>query len=573
MSKDFEDFDDIDNLENKDEALDGAGEIDRSLAQDADDRSLAQDADDRSLVENADDRSLLQDDDESGDDKTGRKSGKRFGRKREKKVLTKKQKIIRILVAVGIVALLILYFNLGYARNDKRIKQLLALEGVTEVKEIWHVPFSYFSDKYMVTFEQPLDWSDSSSDTFSQRVVVGFRKNAKINVIETDGYCLGDVMMPGYISFEKPAELAKMYNGNYIHVEHRFFGKSRPEDMSNTDTKYWEYHTSENAANDYHRIYTSLKSVLGEKWASVGTSRGGLMTNVYGYYYPDDMMVYVPYVAPCSDGMDDERFYKNIYTTIGDISYGDGKAKKYRDMVTAFQVEAMRYKADNMPKYKKKVNGAMYSFVDYVEPETLYDLNVLEFAAQFWQTGKDFKKIEKILDMPDSNEKEHSKKAKEVYKLLLSVQNPQDWSNKFFAWPYYVNTAMEYGQYHYDFSYLREALKEAGLEDTLSVTEEMEEDFLRNMVFTEEQKKAFVYDGTFHDGLVASMETTNAKHLMIFGGRDPWYGVAIPAKENDNIKMYVNPDYPHSSCIKNMPRKTKKEIIGILDCWLGEKAK
>ena len=70
-----------------------------------------------------------------------------------------------------------------------------------------------------------------------------------------------------------------------------------------------------------------------------------------------------------------------------------------------------------------------------------------------------------------------------------------DWSINCFAWPYYVNGATTYGQYHYDFSWLRAALAAAGVEDTLSVTEEMEDGLIWRLVFTEEQQAAFAYDG------------------------------------------------------------------------------
>ena len=486
----------------------------------------------------------------------------------------KKSKLIRLLIIFGVIVILfIIFYNLGFKRNKTRITELSAMDGVSDVKEIWHVPFSFISEKYVVTYQQPLDWNNPSAGKFPQRVIVNVRKNSKVSVLETDGYGLMDNMIPGMLSFEGAPESAKLYNGNYIHVEHRFCGKSRPDDMTNDDVKYWTYFTSENTAADYHHIYTTLKSVLGDKWLSIGTSRGGLETNVYSYYYPDDMLVYLAYVAPCSDGLDDERFYDNVYNTIGNEAYGEDQAKEYRDMVLAFQVEAMRYKNDLKPRYEKKVNMAATKYVDYATPERLYDMNVLEFAVQFWQSGKDFKMIKKVLDMPDGSDKERKKKADAVYKLLLKVQDPRDWSTNYLPWPFYVNATTEYGQYHYNFSYLREALDKEGLSDRLSVTEDMEAEFMQNMVFTPEEKSAFKYDGTLHDNIVASMDTTTAKHLMIYGSTDPWYGVAMPVKESDNIKIFVHPTKPHSSCIKNMPKDKKKEIISILDEWLGEQAK
>jgi hypothetical protein len=59
--------------------------------------------------------------------------------------------------------------------------------------------------------------------------------------------------------------------------------------LSFDETKYWEYMTAENSAKDFHSVYAVLSSVLEGDWVSFGTSRGGLMSNLYGYYYPDDV--------------------------------------------------------------------------------------------------------------------------------------------------------------------------------------------------------------------------------------------------------------------------------------------
>ncbi|MBQ6639350.1 MAG: hypothetical protein IJH82_12010 [Lachnospiraceae bacterium] len=495
--------------------------------------------------------------------------------KTKKAKSTKKKKVILIialvvilipLVIVGALALRI--YRQGYAHNKERIAELEALEGVKEVKEMWSTP--QYKEKYMVIFEQPLDWSDPSKGTFPQRVEVLININPRINVMETEGYCLNDKMSKFVDLMSAQQETVSMFDGNYIDVEQRFFGDSRPADMDNEGTEYWEYLTSENSANDYHKIYTELSKVLGDKWIAEGTSRGGLMCNVYGYYFPDDMDVYVAYVAPCSDGLDDDRFYSFVNTEIGETAYGAEEAKRRRDLVTRFQVEAMRYKEDNLPKFEKTLKKN--SYVEGVSSGVLYDLVVLDAGVQFWQYGHDIEKISKVMDMPENSKKEIKKKQKAAYKLLLSLQKPVDWATDFAAYPYYVGAAKEYGQYHYDFSFLRKALEEEGLGDALSVTEEMEENFLYDVVFNEEQRKEFSYDGSFRESLVESMSVTNAKHMMIFGGTDPWISVGLIPDEtaNENIKYFINPNYPHTSKMSNLPDDSRKEAFEIMSEWLGE---
>ena len=241
----------------------------------------------------------------------------------KKNKVTKKKKIILSVILtvllLPIVILGIIIYTKGYSHNTERIAQLKSLDGVTDVKAVFNINMHVFAEKYMVTFEQPLDWNDPSKGTFPQRVEVSINRNPRINVMETNGYCLNDKLSKFAFLMASVQETVYLFDGNYINVEQRFFGDSRPSDMSNESTEYWEYLTSENSANDYHKIYTELSSVLGEKWIAQGTSRGGLMCNTFGYYFPDDMSVYLAYVAPCSEGLDeDKRFYDFVYNEIED---------------------------------------------------------------------------------------------------------------------------------------------------------------------------------------------------------------------------------------------------------------
>ena len=86
------------------------------------------------------------------------------GKKKKKSFLTV---LLVLAVLLGVPAVFL--YNKGYARNKERIAQLSAIDGVTEVKELWKMSV-FFSEKYLVTFEQPLDWSDPSKGSFPQRV-------------------------------------------------------------------------------------------------------------------------------------------------------------------------------------------------------------------------------------------------------------------------------------------------------------------------------------------------------------------------------------------------------------------
>ena len=460
------------------------------------------------------------------------------------------------------------------AEEDFQTK-LENLDGVIKVEKITlDESATFFSEKYLVTFEQSLDWSNPEKGTFPQRVLLGIREGASVNVLETYGYCLPDKTTGDENVLKMDlgiADLVTTLGGNMIMVESRFSGDSRPEGMTNDDLTYWEYLTAENAANDYHRIYQSLSPLMGDVWAGTGSSRGGLNTNVYAYFFPEDMKVYVPYVAPCANSMKDDRMYKYVYTEIGNSAYGEEQAKEMRDCVTAFQVELMRKKDLLLPKLEAYIESAGLTYRDGVTTERLYDLSVLEFSLVFWQYQMfKFSDLDLVLNLPEETEEQCEQKLSIMFTILTNVQKPDDYATKGVGWPYYVNTATTYGQYYYDFSYLREALKEAGLEDKLSVTEDMQETFIQDTVFTEEQKAAFTYDGSFYEALTESIDTTTAKHLMIYGGTDPWYSVRIKDSDNPNVKIYVHPTGNHTTPISSMPEEMKEEIMDTLETWLTE---
>lgn len=446
-------------------------------------------------------------------------------------------------------------------------EKLKTAEGVISVERI-DIPMSeLFTEKYLVTFEQPLDWNDPSNGTFPQRVEVGLREDAEYNILETNGYFL----LPVFLLEDDPSsELPHLLKANFFNVEHRFFGESRPEGISNDEVEYWEYMTAENAAKDYHRIYTSISSLTDGGWIATGTSRGGEMTNVYGYFFPEDMNLYVPYVAPCSEGPEDPRYYRFIYTEIGNAVYGEEKAREYRALILTFQVELMRNKALLLPDFEAEAAENGHSIRECVTADRIYDLCVMEFAGGFWQYQRiPFEELQAILDMPETTETEKKSKQKAELRMLLTVQDPSAFSTAAESWPYFVGAATTYGQYHYDFSFLREALQAACLEKMLSVAEDAEDGILFEAVFTEEQRDAFIFDSSFRDALEASMATTPAKHLMIYGAADPWISLRLSDTDNPNVKVCIHPTRDHTASIRSMPEDMKEEILAVLKEWIG----
>lgn len=338
--------------------------------------------------------------------------------------------------------------------------------------------------------------------------------------------------------------------------------------------EFWKYMTAENAAKDYHRIYTSLAPLMGGGWIATGTSRGGQMTNVYSYFFSKDMSLYASYVAPCSEGPEDPRYYRFIYTEIGNAVFGEEKAGEYRALVLAFQVELMRNKSLLLPDFKAEATENGHSFREGVTVDRIYDLCVMEFAGGFWQYQRiPFEELQAILDLPETTEEEKQSRQKAELKMLLTVQDPLSLSPAAESWPYFVGAATTYGQYHYDFSFLREALKAEDLEDTLSVAEGEEDGILFDAVFTEKQRDTFTFDRGLRDGLEAYVGMTAAKHLMIYGAADPWVSLRLPDTDNPNVKVFIHPTRDHTASIRSMPEEMKEEALAALKEWIGTESR
>ena len=69
----------------------------------------------------------------------------------------------------------------------------------------------------------------------------------------------------------------------------------------------WSQLTTANAAADHHQIYKTFSNFYSRKWISTGISKGGQTSIFYKYYYPEDMHISIPYVAPLNLEQEDVR--------------------------------------------------------------------------------------------------------------------------------------------------------------------------------------------------------------------------------------------------------------------------
>ena len=447
---------------------------------------------------------------------------------------------------------------------------LLTLEGVVSVDEIVQSGDSKpFAEKYLVTFVQCLDWNNPDLGTFTQRVEIGFKGYDNVNVMYVSGYELRED------DFEKDDdhEISKMYNGNYIAVEYRFFTKSKPEGLSSNSTVLWEYLTDENASNDFHNIIEQLKEILSGRWVFTGTSKGGQATNVFAYYFPNDVDAYVSYVAPFCNGIDDDRAFNAIYNTIGNERYGEAKAKVYRDLMLDFQVEAIKNRDYLQPLL---ISGDSYSENKYPLATASFDFEekIVDLVFGVWQDDQKFASFDEVMKITPREDDVSTPDVKENQKFLdslLSLIRKEDYNpDRELFFPYIVHGATENGNYGLSLQPLRDELAKIGL--STYFTSETEREYIALSGFTQEQLDTFKFNPAMRNKMLEWTETNKSNVIMIYGDSDPWYFMRLPETENEDIHVFISSKDAHSVKIGNIEEELSTEIKALLSKWLATNA-
>ncbi len=169
------------------------------------------------------------------------------------------------------------------------LDQFLSRKEVKEIRTIQNE--STFECILEVMIEQPIDHHNPDGETFSQRLYISHVDPSLPVVMITAGYDA---------KYYYTSEITAKLKCNQVMVEHRFFGRSVPDSLN------WDYLDTWQAASDHHRILTMLKEFYPGQWISTGISKGGQTVIYHSFYYPDDVDVRVPYVAPLNFGLEDE---------------------------------------------------------------------------------------------------------------------------------------------------------------------------------------------------------------------------------------------------------------------------
>jgi len=400
----------------------------------------------------------------------------------------------------------------------QKLEQLFPNAEITKMEAKDH-----FTKVYQLVLNQPLDYDNIEAGTFKQYVYLSHVDVKKPTVLVTEGYNANPTTY----------ELSKIFKGNQVQVEYRFYGKSRP------DTIPWQYLKNDLAVEDYHQLVRKLKTLYKSKWISTGISKGGETVLIYKSKYPYDVDVVVPYVAPLINTQEDVRTQNHI-NTIG--------TEECRRKIINYQRLVLKNRDSILSKITRYAKEKNMSFTQIPIEEAL-EYAVLEFPFSFWQWGGNCNSI------PDD-----SASSSELFEVLnstvgISFYNDQTYDDLL---PSYYQHMTELGYYGFDTTPVK---------DLLIIVHKP-----TNLRFAPKN-----IDVTFNPNYIKEVrdyvENQGNKILYIYGEFDTWGACAPNPKSHVNALKMVLKGGSHTTRIKDFSSEDKQLIYNKLQNWLGYSVK
>ncbi len=379
-----------------------------------------------------------------------------------------------------------------------------------------------FEASYELQIRQPLDHEHPERGYFYQRAYLSHRSFDAPMVMATEGY--GGPRNRIY-------ELTQLLEANQLDIEHRYFGQSLPDSLD------YRYLSMEQVAADLHHINTLFHRLYQRAWLSTGISKGGQTTIFYRYFYPEDVRVSVPYVAPLNLTYEEERIY-TFLDTVGDASC--------REAIYQVQKRLLQDREEVLPRLRWYSKGAKLRFT-YLSFEEAFEYAVLEYPFSFWQWGHDCKAI------PD-----HRADLDQILTHFLKVSGLAffaDQSMKNYASHYY-QAAAQLGYYGYQTEPFDGLLKALPMQPH------------PHAAFTPGQQSV-PYDGSLAQKVAKWLQKEGDRIIYIYGANDTWSATAVQPIEGRDAEWFFLAEQDHGGArIRNFSTAEKARLIRALKRWL-----
>lgn len=379
-----------------------------------------------------------------------------------------------------------------------------------------------FECAYKLQVKQPLDHKDASKGYFYQKVYLAHKGFDRPVVLITEGYQADRMRM---------YELTRLLDANQVEVEHRYFGESLPDSIN------YDYLTLEQETADLHHVNKIMRDLYSGKFIATGISKGGQTTIYYRYFYPEDVIVSVPYVAPINLSREDTRIYK-FFDEVG--------TKECREDILNFQKRILSMREEALLRLSWFYTAARESF-QYLDFQKAFEYAVLEYQFSFWQSGIDCELI------PDD-----SASVDELVLHLLSVSGLDFFADKSMERlkSHYYMAAHQMGYYGYETEDFEGLLKALPMKPHPSA------------IFTPD-KMDVPYDSTLTINVYNWVKDKGDRFIYINGGIDTWSSTAIPVnKKRDALWFFLDGRSHYTARIANMTEKEKEQMVEKLEEWL-----
>jgi hypothetical protein len=368
--------------------------------------------------------------------------------------------------------------------------------------------------KYELVIRQPLDHWHLEKGYFYQHATLLHKGFSRPTVIETQGYWL----------YDHRDEVEKMLDANDINVEYRFYGKSAPDSIP------WDDLTIEQATADWHAINQLFRNIYTGKWVSTGVSKGGESTLYYKYFYPQDVDLSLPYVAPLDNSLEDKRLY-HFFDTIG--------TAECRNKIFQMQVFLLQHEKEAVEKLKWYSKGARLHYTYTGDIGKSFEYSVLEYPFAFWQNYGHCDSI------PTGTSLE------EYLDALLRISDIAGFSDegiKEFEVHYY-QAATQSGYYGYNIAPFKKYLHYFTTENPLAS-------------FPPKSAPAKPFDPTLNAKVAQWLADSGNNIVYIYGGIDAWTSAGIIVSDKVNSKRFLVPGATHGRAkVRNMPPAMQQEYI------------
>lgn len=411
------------------------------------------------------------------------------------------------------------------------LARLRRIEGTT-VREL--APPERGVRAFSISLAQPENHDDPNSPRFPQRLILRHVSTNAPMVMNWTGYGLFGI--PD--SFARlQTEPAGLLQANQLTIEHRFFGES----ILGRDAN-WTHLNVRQAASDAHRIVTLLRPIYDRPWLGTGVSKGGMTVIFHRAFFPDDLEVIVPYVAPISVGFPDARYL----SWVARLGPRDGRC---RARVLDLAVEGIERREELGAYHRDNAFGAR------AIPQAFLPVwaasRSFRYHWEFWQRrgrradceglpsrGAPIAAIADYLEF--SNEAERAAYDPEID-------------------PYYYQAFTELGYPAVDYDHVTTAFAQVQVGSALPPREPPPWD----------DRTPLTGDGRTMNFVQLYLSRSAEKILAVYGGWDPWTAGRIRNLPEDANRLVVIPEAGHDAKLADLGDAELRAIAETLNAWIG----